>query len=212
MKRLLVVAAALLAALSIPASDAAYVARTSNPVSVTAASATSYFHIYSKATLPAPDPGCWFFQYAPRRGSNPEVLAGSGSDLDAAVHLGGWRGQQGLARCVLVIRVPDALPAGASQITLHGSVGADAATGRRPVTGVSFRRANTLTNADTIALTPGQQASIELSVDLSPGYSPANRLYTQLVRVWATFSGNGDDYFAYDIPVKVYDGSGAGPS
>jgi hypothetical protein len=210
--KLLVVVAALLAVLSIPASDASYVSRTSNPVSVTAASATSYFHVYSKATLPAPDPGCWLFQYAPRRGSNPEVLAGSGSDLTAAAHLGGWRGQEGLARCVLIIRVPDSFPSGVSQITLHGSVAADAATGRRPVTGVSFRRANTLTNSETISLTPGQQASLELNVDLSPGYSPANRLYTQVVRVWATWSGNSDEYFAYDIPVKVYDGTGAGPS
>jgi hypothetical protein len=210
--RLLVVAAALVAVLCLPASDASYVARSSNPVSVTAASADSYFHVYAKTTLPAPDPGCWLFQYATRRGSNPEVFAGSGADFTAAAHLGGWRGQQGLARCVLVIRAPEAFPAGVSQITLRGSVAADAATGRRPVTAVSFRRANSLVNSETLTLAPGQQASLELAVDLQPGYSPANRLYTQDVRVWATWSGNSDDAIGYDVPVKVYDGAGAGPN
>jgi hypothetical protein len=207
----LVVAAALLAALLVPVSDAAFTARTSNPVTITAASATSYFHVFGKAALPAPDPGCWFFQYAVRRGSSPEVLAGTGSDGTAAAHLGGWRGQEGLARCVLVIRVPETFPAGVSQITLRGEVGADAATGRRPIGAVSFRRANTLTNGATISLTPGQQASLELQIDLRPGYAPANRLYTQVVRVWATWSGQNDEFFSYDIPVKVYDGTGSGP-
>jgi hypothetical protein len=210
--RLLVVAAALIAVLSLPASDASYVAGTSNPATVTAASATTYFHVYSKAALPAPDPGCWFFQYAPRRGSHPEELAGSGSDRTAAIHLGGWRGQDAIARCALVIRAPDVFPAGVSQITLRGEVGPDSATGRSPVQDVSFRRANSLINAPTLTLAPGQQASLELDVDLSPGYSPANRLYTQNVRVWATWSGNNDDSLGFDIPVKVYDGTGAGPN
>ena len=89
------------------------------------------FHIYSKATLPPPDDGCWLFQYAPRRGSNPEVLAASGSDRTLSVHMGGWRGQDALARCVTAIRAPSTFPDGVTQITLHTRIAADTATGRR---------------------------------------------------------------------------------
>jgi hypothetical protein len=209
--KLLVAIVALAVALSVPASDAKFNARTSNPMSVAAASATSYFHLYSRDTVPQPDPGCWLFQYSVRRGSNPQVLAASGSDRTISVHMGGWRGQDALARCVVAIRAPDAFPDGVTQITLHGEVGADAATGRRPITDVSFRRTNGLTNSATVTLTPGQQVSLELDIDLNPGYTPGNRLYTQVVRVWATWAGNTDDYFSFDIPVKVYDGTGAGP-
>ena len=71
---------------------------------------------------------------------------------------------------------------------------------------------NSLTDNATVTLTPGQQVSLELDIDLNPGYSPANRLYTQVVTVWATWVGNDDDFFAFDIPVKVYDGTGPGPN
>ena len=210
--RWLALAGALLALLAIPVSDANFNSRSANTATVTAASATQYFHIYSKATLPPPDDGCWLFQYAPRRGSNPEVLAASGSDRTLSVHMGGWRGQDALARCVTAIRAPSTFPDGVTQITLHTRIAADTATGRAPITGASFRRANSLTNSATVTLTPGQQVSLELDIDLNPGYSPANRLYTQVVTVWATWAGNNDDFFAFDIPVKVYDGTGPGPN
>jgi hypothetical protein len=203
---------AVLAAIVVPVSDARFNARSTNTATIGAANATSYFHLYSRDTLPPPDPGCWLFQYAVRRGSNPQVLAASGSDRTIAVHLGGWRGQQGLARCVLAIRAPAAFPPGVGQITLQTRIGADAATGRRPVTGASFRRVNGLTNSEAIALAPEQQVSLELDIDLQPGFTPPNRLYTQVVTVWATWAGNGDDFFSFDIPVKVYDGAGAGPN
>ena len=202
---------ALLAAVAVPASDARFNDRSLNSMRVAAASATDYFHIYSRDALPPPDPGCGPFQYSVRRGSNPSVLAGSGSDRTAAVHMGGWRGQQGIARCVLALRAPASFPAGVGQITLHSRIAADAATGRRPVTGATFRRVDEPSNTATVTLSPGQQVALELDIDLRPGFSPPNRLYTQVVTVWATWAGNADDFFAFDIPVKVYDGGGSGP-
>ena len=115
----------LLAAVVVPASDASFNARSSNAVAIGAASATTYFHLYARDELPPPDPGCWLFQYAVRRGSNPQVLAASGSDRTIAVHLGGWRGQQARARCVLAIRAPSAFPPGVGQITLQTLIAAD---------------------------------------------------------------------------------------
>jgi hypothetical protein len=206
---LLLIAA--VAAFSLTASDAGFNDRSANAVSVGAASATSYFHLYSRDAVPGADPGCWLHQYAARAGSVPSVPAASGSDRTTAVHLGGRRLQQGTVRCVLAMRAEESFPAGVGQITLHARVGADAATGRRPITGATFRRANGIVNGTTVTLAPEQQVSLELDVDLNPGFSPSGRLYEQVVRVWATWSGNSGEFFSFDVPVKIHDGFGAGP-
>ena len=51
----LALAVALLALLTVPVSDANFNSRSANTATVTASSATQYFHIYSKATLPPAD-------------------------------------------------------------------------------------------------------------------------------------------------------------
>lgn len=52
--KLLVTLVALALVLTVPASDAKFNARTANPVTVAAASATTYFHLYSRDAVPAP--------------------------------------------------------------------------------------------------------------------------------------------------------------
>ena len=86
-----------------------------NTATVTAASPTQYFHIYSKATLPPPDAaaGC----SSTRRGAAatprcPPRAARS----HLSVHMGGWRSQDGALDALLTaIRAPSTFPDGVTR-------------------------------------------------------------------------------------------------
>jgi hypothetical protein len=209
MKRLLVLAAILAASLFAASSDARMNATTKNTASITADTPDAYFHVYSQST----DPG-GLTGYATRRGSSPAVPAGTGADATAAVHMGGWRNQTATyVDRVLTIKAPATFPAGVSSLTLHGLRGVDPATGEQPLTAGRFQRMNDTGGGATITLAPGEQVELDLEVTMRPPDFPttgAGLTYTPTVTIWATWTGYADDFYNYIVPVKVFNGTGAG--
>jgi hypothetical protein len=208
-KRLLALAAILAASLSATASDARMNAVSKNTASIAADTADAYFHVYSQGT----DPG-GLTGYGTRHGSSPPVPAGTGADDTAAVHLGGWRNQTATyVDRVLTIKAPATFPAGVASLTLHGVRDVDPATGRQPVTDSRFQRMDGTGGGATIALSPGEQVELDLEVTVRPPVYPGSGTgltYTQPVTIWATWTGYADDFYSYVVPVKVFNGTGAG--
>lgn len=211
MKRLLVLAAILAASLFASASDARMNATTKNTGTIGADAPDAYFHVYSQSTDPGGVTG-----YATRRGSSPAVLAGTGADATAAVHMGGWRNQNATyVDRVLTIKAPATFPAGVSQLTLHGLRSVDPATGEQPITAGRFQRMNDTGGGATITLSPGEQVELDLEVTMRPPDFPpsgpgSGLTYTPTVTIWGTWPGYSDDFFSYIVPVKVFNGTGPG--
>lgn len=209
MKRLLVLAAILAVSGFASVSDARMNSVTKNTGSIAADSPAAYFHVYSQSTDPGGVTG-----YATRRGSSPAVLAGTGVDDTAAAHMGGWRNQTATyVDRVLTIKAPAAFPAGVTQLTLHGLRGVDPATGEQPITAGRFQRMDDTGGGATITLSPGEQVELDLEVTMRPPDFPTTGTgltYTPTVTVWATWTGYTDDFYAYIVPVKVFNGTGAG--
>jgi hypothetical protein len=208
-KRLLVLAAILAASLLAPSSDARMNSVTKNAGAFSADSPDAYFHVFSQSTDPGGVTG-----YATRRGSSPAVLAGTGLDDSAAVHLGGWRNQTATyVDRVLTIKAPATFPAGVTQLTLHGLRGVDPATGEQPLSAGRFQRMNDTGGGATITLAPGEQVELDLEVTMRAPDFPttgAGLTYTPTVTIWATWTGYADDFYAYIVPVKVFNGTGPG--
>ena len=211
MKALLVLAALALLGLTVPASDARFNKVTTNTSTIAADSAGAYFHVYSQSTDPGGVTG-----YATRRLSSPLVPAATGADDAIAVHMGGWRNQNATyVDRVVTIKAPATFPAGVTQLTLHGARNPDPTTGEQPLTAGRFQRMNDTGGGATITLSPGEQVELDLEVTMRPpdfpnGGAGSGLTYTPTVTVWATWTGYTDDFYAYVIPVRVYNGNGPG--
>jgi hypothetical protein len=183
--------------------------RTQTTAAVTADSPAAYFHVYSQGTDPGGMTG-----YATRRFSNPLVPAATGADDAISVHMGGWRNQNATyVDRVVTIKAPAAFPAGVTQLVLNGARTPDPATGEQPITAGRFQRMNDTGGGATITLSPGEQVELDLQVTMRPPDFPnsgAGLTYTPTVTVWATWAGYSDDFFAYVIPVRVFNGNGPG--
>lgn len=208
MRALAALAALLAVALTVPLSSARFTAQSANPGSgFGAGAASAYFSLVSQSTHPAPVPGNW----GVRRLSTPPAPAGTGADFTAAAHLGGWPNNAATyVNQVLVIRTPAAFPAGVAQITLNGARIPDAATGRQPITAGRFTDMNGNGGGATITLGPGQSARLNLEVTTAGATFTTGVTYVPHVRVWATWAGYTDDFYAYTVPVSVFRGSGPG--
>jgi hypothetical protein len=208
-RALLVLAALALACAAVPASSARMSHRTQNPSAVTADSAAAYFHVYSQSTDPGGVTG-----YATRRFSTPPAPAATGADDAIAVHMGGWRNQNTTyVDRVVTIKAPASFPAGVTQLTLRGVRAPDPATGEQPITAGRFQRMNDTGGGATITLSPGEQVELDLEVTMRPPDFPnsgTGLTYVPTVTVWATWTGYSDDFYAYVIPVRVYNGNGPG--
>jgi hypothetical protein len=208
-RALLVVAVLALACTLVPASGARMNDVTENTGAVTADSAAAYFHVHSQGTDPGGATG-----YATRRLSNPLVPAATGADDAIAVHMGGWRNQTATyVDRVVTIKAPATFPAGVTQLTLHGARSPDPATGEQPLTAGRFQRMNDTGGGATITLSPGEQVELDLQVTMRPPDFPTGGTgltYVPTVTVWATWPGYADDFYAYVIPVRVYNGNGPG--
>jgi hypothetical protein len=193
----------------VPASGARFSHRTQNTAAVTADSAAAYFHVYSQGSDPGGVTG-----YATRRFSNPLAPAATGADDAIAVHMGGWRNQNATyVDRVVTVKAPASFPAGVTQLTLHGMRSPDPATGLQPITAGRFQRMNDTGGGATITLSPGEQVELDLEVTMRPPTFPnggTGLTYVPTVTVWATWPGNGDDFYAYVIPVRVFNGNGPG--
>jgi hypothetical protein len=208
MRLLLGLAALAAAVLVIPVSVASFNSRSSNTASIAADSSDRYFHAYSQGADPAGVTG-----YAIRRGT-ASTRAATGADDGLTVHLGGWRnrGPEWVDR-VLTLKAPATFPPGVTQLTLHSARAADPATGMQPLSDVRFQLMNDTGGGATITLGPGQQVELDVQVTVRRPQFPnggTQETYVPTVTVWATWPGYADDFFAYVIPVSLYNGNGAG--
>jgi hypothetical protein len=202
------VALAVFAAFTVPASGANFNNRSTNAATFSTDSTGNYVRLWSQGTDPAGLTG-----YATKRGSNPLVPAATGADGGLAVAMGGYKNDNGttVAR-VLTIQALNPLPAGVTSLTISASLIADPATGRQPLTGFTFSPiAGTPTSA-TATLTPGQKVQLNLGVKMKNTEFPGNNtLYHPAVNVIVRYTGYSGNFLSYTVPVSVWDGNGAGP-
>jgi hypothetical protein len=201
------VAASVTLALPAMRSDARFNTVSSNPANAVAAdSPSNYLRLYSQSTDPAGLTG-----YATKRNSNPLVPAATGSNLGLTVALGGWKNENGtnLVR-VLTLQALSPLPAGASPLTVTASLAADPASGRQPLSQVTFSDTNGANAAATATLTAGAKQQLNLRV-ATKGFPGNNKLLTPTVTLRVTYPGYTGSFLSYVVPVSVWDGNGAGP-
>ena len=211
-KALLVLAALALLGLTVPASDARFNKVTTNTGAIAADSAGAYFHVYSQST----DPGGG----DRLRDAPPQQPAGARGDRgrrrDLRSHMGGWRNQNATyVDRVVTIKAPATFPAGVTQLTLARRGNPDPTTGEQPLTAGRFQRMNDTGGGATITLSPGEQVELDLEVTMRPpdfpngGPGPASptRRRSPSGRRGPDYT---DDFFAYVIPVRVYNGNGPG--
>jgi hypothetical protein len=185
-------------------SDASFSARTINTATVKADSPLNYLRIYSQSTDPDGLTG-----YAKRQGTS-STPAATGSNASLTAHLGGYNNTStGSAARVLTLDAPDTLPSGVAGIVVYATFGTDAATGSTPIRSPAFRTpgSSQSTSGYTI-LTPGVKRQLDLAVNTS-GLS-GNKTYTQTLTLKIQYLGYSGDFLTYELPIKVYDGSGAG--
>ena len=162
-------------------------------MTIAAASRRATSTLYAKRHAPAARPRLLVLPVRrPRRGSNPQVLAAQRQRPDDR------RAPGRLARPGRALRA--ACSPSACRTTFPAGVSADHAARRgsaptpRPAgarsPACSFRRANTPhQQRDASRSRPTSRRRSSSTSTCSPGYTPANRLYTQVVSVWATWSG-----------------------
>jgi hypothetical protein len=203
----LVALAALLLAVQVEApthSAASFSARTHNTATANADSPLNYLRIYSQSTDPDGLTG-----YAKRQGTS-STPAATGINASVSAHLGGYYNtSSGSASRVLTIEARDTLPDGVAAISVYASLGSDASTGASPIRSPVFRvpGSSQATSGYTI-LAPGSKRQLDLSVNT---YSlSGTKTYTQTLKLTIQYWGYAGDFLTYELPIKVYDGYGAG--
>jgi hypothetical protein len=209
--RLLAAAAwlAMAATLALPAirSDARMNSRSVNTANaVTADSPANYLRLYSQASDPAGLTG-----YAVKKNSSPSVPAATGASDTLAVALGAWKNENGtnLTR-VFTLQALSPLPAGASPLTVTASLAADPASGRQPLSSVTFSDTSGANAAATATLTAGVKKQLNLRV-ATKGFPGNNTMLLPTLTLRVTYPGYSGTFLSYVVPVSVWDGNGAGP-
>ncbi|MEA2310262.1 MAG: hypothetical protein QOE28_230 [Solirubrobacteraceae bacterium] len=203
------VATALAATMLMPilASQANFNSRSQNPGNrLSADTPANYLHVYSQGSDPAGLTG-----YAVKRLSAPAVPAATGSDLGLAVALGGNKNvkNQAFTR-VLALQAPAVLPAGMSPLTVTASLAADAASGRQPISGLTFSNTDGTGSAATATLAAGAKKQLNLVVT-TQAFPGNNVLHTPTITLTITYPGYSGTFLTYVVPVSVWDGNGVGP-
>ncbi|MBM3147432.1 MAG: hypothetical protein FJ000_06010 [Actinobacteria bacterium] len=165
-----------------------------------------WLHVYSQGSDPDGLTG-----YATRRGSSPAVPAATGRDETIAVHLGGFTGTADVTvnRVVTIQAVPSFPVTGITQITARAYLVADPASGRQPISGCGFAPVGGTQRRNPVNLRAGQKQQMNLRLRLR-GLT-LGTLYEPRVQIVVTYSGMTVTYYRYELPVKIWYGSGPGP-
>jgi hypothetical protein len=205
--RMAVLAAVLAVCLLAPAMAlGVFTSQSQNTASAGADTVTNWVEAYSQGTDPSNLTG-----YLTRQGCGTQPAA-SGQGRALSVNLGGvGRISQREYDMAFVLVTPKTFPEGQSIITVTASASPDPATGLQPL---QAEEMNVLHGAGGVAsynFVPGDAiGQMNLVVDTSHGFA-SNHQYVPVVHVTVTFSGETSGFLRYDIPVKVYTGSGCGP-
>jgi hypothetical protein len=189
---------------STPSSDASFNATSKFSADLSADSPSRYLKLYSQSTDPAGLTG-----YATRTGSSPTARAATGSDDSLSVHLGGTNNTTASYTRVLTMETPSTLPDGLSTITVTATVAKDTTYNQTPINTPTIRTIANVGTSNVVTLGAGQKRQLNLNVSTS-GLPGTSRLYTPSVILTVTYSGYTDDFLNYTVPVKVWDGTGAG--
>jgi hypothetical protein len=185
-------------------SDASFTARTSNTATASVDSPLNYLRIYSQSTDPDGLTG-----YAKRQGTS-STPAATGVNASVAAHLGGYNNtSSGSASRVLTIEARDNLPDGVGAIWVYATLDSDASTDKSPIRSPVFRApgSSQSTSGYTI-LAPGSKRQLDLSINTAN--LSGNKTYTQTLTLKIQYWGYAGDFLTYELPIKVYDGNGAG--
>jgi hypothetical protein len=206
-RRALIIAAAVVAALSVPASQANFASSTANGASVATDATANYLRLLSDAADTSTLTG-----YADKRDSSPVVRAASGADDAIAVALGGYKNTNTtpIPR-VFSVQARDPLPPGVPSITVTATLLPDV-SGKQPLTGYTFTNLLGLNPTSSVTLGPGDKRWVNLSASMKGSAFPGNNLlYTPTVRITVRHPGYTGTFLSYDVPVTIWDGNGAGP-
>lgn len=206
--RLALLAAVLTGCLLAPAvALGLFTSQTQNTASAGADSVTNWVSAYSQGNDPFSLTG-----YLTRQGCGTQPAA-TGQGLALSVNLGGvGRISQREYDMAFALVTPKTFAEGQSIITVTASASPDPSTGLQPL---QAEEMNLLHNSGGVAsydFVPGNViGQMNLVVDTSHGFA-SNHQYVPVVHVTVTFSGESSGFLTYDIPVKVYTGSGCGPN
>jgi hypothetical protein len=178
-------------------------------------SLTRYLGLYSQSTDPNGNT-----TYATRRGSVPLVPAATGQDsdiaTDLAVNLGGQGRTNGRAiqRMFTLLVEPAPLPRGLTSINIAVTLVPDAG-GLQPLTApllANMNHAGGLATRTNVAPSTQLEFNCTVVTRRQNGFA-TNTQYIPHVLITVTYTGfAGSTYYQYDVPVKVYTGTGAGPN
>jgi hypothetical protein len=191
---------------AVRSSTAAFSSSGTTGVRATADQIQEWLHVYSQGSDPDGLTG-----YAIRSGSSPLVPAATGLDDTIAVHLGGFTGTANVTvdRVVTIQAVPAYPETGISRITARAYLIADPVSGRQPISGCGFAALGGTNRRNPVNLTAGQKQQMNLRLRLR-GLT-AGTLYEPRVQIVVTYSGMTATYYRYELPVKIWYGSGPGP-
>jgi hypothetical protein len=125
--------------------------------------------------------------------------------------LGGYKNDNGTSLTrVLTLQAVSPLPAGASPLTVSASLSADPASGRQPLSQLTFSDTSGANAATTATLTAGAKMQLNLRV-ATKGFPGNNTMLVPTVTLTVTYPGYSGTFLSYQVPVNVWDGNGAGP-
>jgi hypothetical protein len=206
--RLALLAAVLCGCLLAPAvAWAVFATQSQSSASAGADTVTNWVGAYSQGTDPFNLTG-----YLARQGCSGQPAA-SGQGLALSVNLGGvGKTSQREYDMAFTLITPRSFPEAQSIITVTASASPDPATGLQPLQAEEMNLLHNDGGVSSYSFVPGNViGQMNLVVDTSHGF-PANRQYVPVLHVTVTFSGENSGFLRYDIPVKVYTGSGCGPN
>lgn len=205
---MVLLAAVLAGALAAPAvAWAVFTSQSQNTVTASADSVTNWVGAYSQGTDPLSLTG-----YLTRQGCGTQPAA-SGQGLALSVNLGGvGRVSQKEYDMAFALVTPKTFPESQSIITVTASASPDPSTGLQPLQAEEMNILHGAGGVSSYDFVPGNVVGqMNLVVDTSHGFA-ANHQYVPVVHVTVTFSGETSGFLTYEIPVKVYTGSGCGPN
>lgn len=185
---------------------ARYTSRTTNAGNaLTADKPSSYLRIYSQSTNPGGLTG-----YAVRAGKTPSTPAATGTDETLEANLGGFNNVSGSTVNRVFTLTTGTLPAGVSSITVELSTVADPTTGSQPISDYTFATTSGTSVGKTVTVGPNNTGQINLTIRTNN--LSGNRQYVPKVVIRVTYPGYSGNFLSYVVPIKIYDGSGAGPN
>jgi hypothetical protein len=186
---------------------AVFTSQSQNTASAGADTVTNWVSAYSQRTDPFNLTG-----YLTRQGCGTQPAA-TGQGRALSVNLGGvGRITQREYDMAFALVTPKTFPEGESIITVTATASPDPATGLQPLKAEEMNALHVTGGVASYNFVPGNViGQMNLVVDTSHGFA-ANHQYVPVVQVTVTFSGETSGFLSYDIPVKVYTGSGCGPN